>query len=319
MFKRILVPLDGSAIAEIALSYAEEMAIHLGSEVFLVNVRMPSEPPDKPAHQAYISRMAAATEQKIKKSKEISAGEKVKVASAIIGSSGTFTHPAEEILSYAEKENITLIVMATHGRTGIRRWALGSTADKVARATKCPILLVRAKTNAPKSVHLNKLLVPLDGSRPSEAVLPYVKHIAAKLKSKVTLLYVIELLYHYYPYSEMIGYNGAAAMITMPYTEEEMKPSKEAGEKYIKSLSDILTAGGIQTDYKVIIGHAGTDIIRVERETHPDIVVMSTHGHSGFGRWDHGSIADKVLRTGNTPILMVRPQQSKVRSAKVKH
>lgn len=309
MFKRILVPLDGSETAEIALPYAEDMAIHLGSEVILVNVKIPSEPPEKPVHQAYISRVAEAVEQKIKKSKEKPAGEKVKVASAIIGSSGILTHPAEEILDYADKENISLIAMATHGRTGIRRWALGSTADKVARASKSPVLLVRAKIDAPKSVHFDKILVPLDGSRASEAVLPYIEQIASKFKSQVTLFHVIELLYHYYPYSEIVGYNGAAAMVTVPYSEEEMKPNKEAGEKYIKSVSDILTAGGTKNNYEVRVGRAGTDIINFEKELHPDVVVMSTHGHSGFGRWDHGSIADKVLHSGSTPLLLVRPKQ----------
>ena len=66
---------------------------------------------------------------------------------------------------------------------------------------------------------------------------------------------------------------------------------------------------GIQTSYEVRTGSPGEEIIKVEGEMRPDMVAMSTHGHSGFGRWDHGSIADKVIHAGNTPLLLVRPRQ----------
>ena len=310
MYKRILVPLDTSKLAEIALPYAGELARHLGSEIILIHVRTLADGPDKPEHRVYLSKMAAATEQAMKKSPDLPRGEKVKVASAIVGSPGLLTHPAEQILDYAEKENINLIVMATHGRTGIRRWTLGSTANKVARAFKCPILLIRANAAVPKRVHLDKILVPLDGSIPGEAVLPYIENLASKLKTKISLLYVVELLYHYYPYAEPVGYYGSAGVVKVPYNEEEMKPWKEVGEKYIKSVNDKLTAQGIKTSYEVRTGSAGEEIIKAEAEIHPDVVAMSTHGHSGFGRFDHGSVADKVLHAGNTPLLLVRPQQS---------
>ncbi|OGO00435.1 MAG: hypothetical protein A2Y58_04255 [Chloroflexi bacterium RBG_13_51_52] len=310
MYKRLLVPLDGSKLAEIALPYAEEMARHLGSEIILVNVRTPAEYINKPEQREYLTVMAAKTEQNIKKSTDKPQGEKVKVASAIIGSPGILTHPAEQILDYAEKENVNLIVMATHGSTGIRRWALGSTANNIARAFKCPILLVRASTAAPKSVHLNRILVPLDGSKQSEAALPYIEYLASKLKTRVSLLSVVEMLYHIYPYTEPLGYYGASGIMKVPYNEEEMKPMQEVAEKYIKSVNDKLNAGGIKTSYEVRTGSPGEEIIKAEEEMKPDIVAMSTHGHSGFGRFDHGSVADKVLHGGNTPLLLVRPKQA---------
>ena len=242
----------------------------------------------------------------MKKSPALPSGEKGKVASAVVGSVGLLTHPAEEILGYAEKENISLIVMATHGRTGIRRWTLGDTANKVARASKCPVLLIRANTDVPESVHLDGILVPLDGSKLSEAVVPYIENLASKLKTKISLINVVEPPYHYYP-----GYGGAGyeSLVRAPYTEEEIKPLKEVAEKYVKSVSEKLMAEGIKTSYEVKVGSAGEEIIKVEEEIHPDMVAMSTHGHSGFGRWEHGSVADKVLHHGNIPLLLVRPKQ----------
>jgi nucleotide-binding universal stress UspA family protein len=308
MYKRIVIPLDGSELAERALPYAEELARKLGSEVILLNVRRPSEDPDHPEHRAYLSKRVATTEQEIKKSPSLPSGEKVKVDSAIIGVSGLLTHPAEEILDYAETNNIGLIIMATHGRTGIKRWALGSTAEKVARASKCPILLIRASTDLRRSVHLDKILVPLDGSIHSEVVLSHIENIAPKLKARVYLLKIVEPTYHVYPVYDEVAYYGGSGMVEMPYTEEEMKPIKVAAEEYIKSVSRKLMAEGIKTSYKVEVGSAAEGIIRAEEEMGVDMVAMSTHGHSGFGRWEHGSIADKVLHGGNKPLLLVRPQ-----------
>jgi nucleotide-binding universal stress UspA family protein len=310
MYRRILVPLDTSKLAEIALPYAEELAVKLGSEVILLHVGTLADVPDQPEHKVYINKMVAATERHIKKSPALLPGEKVKVVSAIIGSPGIITNPAEEILDYAEKENISLIIMATHGRTGIRRWALGSTANKVARAARCPLLLIRAGASVSKKVRLEKILVPLDGSKPGEAVLPYVENLASRLKSKISLLNVVEPLYHIYPYSGGVGYYGIGGITRVPYNEEEMKPLKVVAEKYVKDVNDKLSDQGIRTSYEVRIGSPGEEIIKAEGETHPDMVAMSTHGHSGFGRWEHGSIADKVLHAGNTPLLLVRPPKS---------
>jgi len=305
MYKRLLIPLDGSELAEVALPYSEELAGKLDSKVILINVRAPGEDPDNPEHRLYLSKMAATIEQNIRKSDDIPPRLKIKVESAIIGSSGLLTHAAEEIVDYAEKENISLIVMATHGRTGIKRWALGSTADKVIRAAKCPVLLIRANANVSKNVHLDKILVPLDGSKQSEAVLPYIENLAPKLKPNISLLSIVERPYHYSTYAAGPGFEG---ILRTPYTEEETKPLKVVVEKYLESVSEKLMASGIKTSHEVKIGSAGEEIIKTEGKIHPDIVAMSTHGESGFSRWEYGSIADKVMRAGNTPLLLVRPQ-----------
>jgi nucleotide-binding universal stress UspA family protein len=309
MYKRIVVPLDGSELAERALPYAEELARKLGSEVILLNVRRPSEDPAHPEHRAYLSKLAATIEKDIKKSPSLPPGEKVKVDSVIIGASGLLTHPAEEILDYAETNNVSLIVMATHGRTGIKRWALGSTAEKVARAFRCPILLVRANVDMPQSVRLDKILVPLDGSMRSETVLSHIENISPKLKARIYLLKVVEPLHHIVPVYDDVGYYGGTGVVETPYTEEEMKPIRAVAEEYIESVSRKLKADDIETSHKVKVGSAAEEIIKAEEEIGVDMVAMSTHGRSGFGRWDHGGIADKILHGGNKPLLLVRPHQ----------
>jgi nucleotide-binding universal stress UspA family protein len=309
MFKKILVPLDTSKLSEIALPYAEELAVKLGEEVILLHVGTLADSEDKSDHGTYLRRITTRTERKIEKSAALSSNAKVKVTLTLLGSPSIITNPPEEILDYAEKENVSLIVMATHGRTGIRRWALGSTTNKVAKAAKCPLLLIRASTAARRKIGLAKILVTLDGSRPSEAVLPYVEALALKFKSRISLLNIVEPLYHVYPYSETMGYYGSAGVVRMPYTEEEIKPTKDVAEKYIKDISDKLSSKGVPTSYKIRIGSPGEEIIKAEEEMHPHLIAMSTHGHSGFGRFENGSVADKVLHAGNTPLLLVRPQK----------
>jgi nucleotide-binding universal stress UspA family protein len=299
MYERLLVPLDGSELAEVAIPYAEELAGKFGSKVILLNVRRPSEDPSNPEHGAYLNKMIAMIEDDTKKSPALSSGEKAKVESAIIGLSGLLTHPAEEILDYAEKENISLIIMATHGRTGIKRWALGSVAEKVVRASTKPILLVRANINGRNKISLRNILVPLDGSKQSESLLPNIKNLASELKSKVILLHVILQPYHIYA--------GAEGVVEVRYTREELKMKRVDAKNYLERLGRLCIGKGIIFSTQVRVGEAAEEIIKLAEKHNIDLVAMSTHGRSGFSRWEHGSIADKVLHAGNTPLLLTRP------------
>ena len=190
--------------------------------------------------------------------------------------------------------------MATHGRTGIKRWALGSTTDKVVRASKSPVLLIRANTGVRKKTSLDKILVPLDGSKHSETILSHIESLASRLRARVILLHVVIQPYRVYAASE--------GVVEVPYTEEEIKSLKADAEEYLQKVSSKLMAERITTSYEVRVGSAAEEIIKLADETPTDVVAMSTHGESGFSRWEHGSIADKVLHAGNTPLLLVRPQ-----------
>lgn len=137
MYSKVLVPLDGSELAEVALPYAEELARRLGSEVTLLGVSESAGARVYYKHQVYLEGVLESTKHSVMTSLE-KAEDAIKVESAIpVGS------PAEEIIDYADRNNIDLIIMVTHGRSGIGRWALGSVAEKVVRAGNTPVLLVR--------------------------------------------------------------------------------------------------------------------------------------------------------------------------------
>jgi len=297
MYEKILVSLDGTELAELALPYAEELAGKLGSQVILIYVSESAEDPYHHMHQLYLQRMVETTKQGAERSLEKPATKEIKVESAIL-----VGDPAEEILDYADKEDIGLIIMATHGRSGIRRWALGSVADKVIRATERPVALIRAKGVRPdvraKGI-LNRALVPLDGSKESETIIPYVEELTSKLKAEVVLLHIVARTYHVY-------YGGVGEGAKIPYTDEEMEPLKASAEDYLKKVADGLKDKGIATKTEVRVGAAAEEIIKLADEIGADLVAMSTHGRSGVSRWAYGSVADKTLQGGNTPLLLVR-------------
>ena len=190
MYQRILVPLDGSELAEVALPYAEELAERLGGEMTLLHVCDSAEDPNRHTHEVYIEKMAE------------SMGERgLKAKPALL-----FGHVAEQRVDYADTEAIGLIIMATHGRSGIRRWVLGDVAAKVVRASSRPVALIRAEAGPPKPRDgiLSKILVPLDGSKESEVVIPRVEPLASQLNSEIVLLHVIAPTYFVYSILSLI-------------------------------------------------------------------------------------------------------------------
>ncbi|MBI3091415.1 MAG: universal stress protein [Candidatus Tectomicrobia bacterium] len=138
MFKRILVALDGSPLAEQILPHVKELAVQSKATIFLLRVALAHTFPgvDPTEHQV---KVVAEAEEYIERLRQQMAGEGLKVQAAV-----RYGHDAEEILDHSEMNEIDLVAMSTHGRSGVRRWVLGSVAEKVLRHSKVPILLFRA-------------------------------------------------------------------------------------------------------------------------------------------------------------------------------
>ncbi|MDZ4230451.1 MAG: universal stress protein, partial [Dehalococcoidales bacterium] len=197
MYKRMLVPLDGSELAEDVFTYAKELAPKLNIDIILLNVCPPETNEFIPMHQAYIDHAAEVLKRQLPKTpkskEEEPAGKRIKMSGEL-----AVGYPAEEIIRYAEENKIDLILMATHGRSGLKRWTLGSVADKVLRASKIPVLLIHPRV--PDEIIYDKwpkqtLLVPLDGSELAESVLPHVETLAKQRGPRmvdVTLLRICE-------------------------------------------------------------------------------------------------------------------------------
>ncbi|MGD0857474.1 MAG: universal stress protein [Dehalococcoidia bacterium] len=298
MYEKILVPLDGSELAEVALPYAEELAGRLGSEIILIYVSELTKDPGDKKLRSYLQKMVEATKDGASKySNKPGIGPAVEVKSIILSGS-----PAEKIVEYADNENIGLIVISTHGQSGIKRWALGSVADKVVRATIRPVALIRAKGARPDmrgKGMLNKVLVSLDGSKEGEAIIPYIEELASRLKVKVILLKVLAR-----------GYYASDTYIPLP--DQQIESDKALATAYLNNVGARLKEKGIaitieeRLDIEIRFGNEAEQIIQFADELHADLLAMTTHGRSGVGRWVFGSVAEKVLHEGNTPLLLVR-------------
>ncbi len=156
---------------------------------------------------------------------------------------------------------------------------------------------------------LKKILVPLDGSKVAEAVLPYVESLVSGLapgiKGEVTLFHVLSPTYYV-----VAGEAGAP----IPYTEAEIEQIKKKTVGYLDKAGEGLRSTGAVVECKVGVGKAADEINKAADEINADLVAMSTHGRSGLSRWAFGSVTDRVLRGGNRPVLMVRAPRETVKT-----
>lgn len=277
MYNKVVVPLDGSALAEVALPYAEEMAGKMGSKITLLSVLASQDAEQESDIHRYLTRVIDHTRHQVTKYTEPLEKEDIKVESATRAG-----NPAEEILDFVTKGSPCLTVMATHGRSGLTRWAVGSVADKIVRASNMqPVLLIRANGAHPdvraKRI-LKRILIPLDGSSGSEAVIPHIIQIAGSLKMEVFFTKAIKRVNN--------GY-------------------KEA-EEYLQEWCHRVEEKSIQAQYHIRTGPAAEEIIDLADELASDIVAMTTRGQSSTSLWPLGSVAQKILLAGNTPLLLIK-------------
>ncbi len=301
MPEKLLVPLDGSKLSEVVLPYVEELTTKIGYEVILINVRSPAEDPYHPDLKEYLQNIAEKIQSNIQTNLKKYSDKKRNIKIEIVGSGTIVTNSAKGILDYADNENIAMIIMATHGRTGISLWTIGSVAEKIVQASKYPVLLIRANNDLKKD-SIRKILVPLDGSRECEFVLAFTGDLASMLKAKVTLLHIILQPYYFYA-----SVNGLA---DVTFSVDELNKKKQDAKKYLEEKRKILEKKGIMTSIQVRAGQVASGIVSLAEKNNFDMVVMSTQGGPGFHHYRHGSVADKVLHEGNIPLLLVKKEAS---------
>ncbi|HVO91186.1 MAG TPA: universal stress protein [Terriglobales bacterium] len=287
-FKKILVPLDGSELAEQILPYVRYLAEACALSIEFLRVNdLESMTPYAPPLQGeqYLRRVL----------KEYFASTARTRTSVELG------RPAEVIVDYAKVDPSCWIAMATHGMSGIRRWALGSVVSKVALSTVNPLLIVRPTDRLDRgaAIEFKTIFVPLDGSGLAERVLPHVVALATRLKVEVQLMRVYTLPPEaYFPGDGVMGQSAA------PFKE---KLQSEA-ETYLNAKVQELRAEGLESvSTTAIQGDAASEIIDVACKTDNPLIAMSTHGRSGVGRWMLGSVAEKVIQHSRVPVLLIRP------------
>jgi nucleotide-binding universal stress UspA family protein len=287
MTRRILVPLDGSPLAESILPSVVEFARLTGAHVTLVRVVEPA------TEDAGVREAEAAVQPYLAGVAERLATEGLTVDTLVLSGQA-----ADQIIERAH--DFDLIAMATHGRSGIGRWVYGSVADKVLRGAGTPVLLVRARADGPVATgHPRSILAPLDGSEVAEQALPLATAVAKAAGAELALVqsvFWVQMAGGGYPY-------GDGPVIQA----DEMLEQAEAGARaYLGEVEGRLKADGLNVRSVIRFDPAADSILSAAEEEQADLIVMSTHGRSGLGRWVLGSVADRVLRGATTPVLLVR-------------
>ncbi len=217
---------------------------------------------------------------------------------------------AEEILRYADENAIDLILMANHGRSGVKRWTMGSVADKILRASKVPVFLVHAENE--NTVPYDRwpghtILVPLSGSDVSASIIPHAIMLAKQKGTtvNVVLMEVCEppVAPSYYS-PELTG----VPLNWGQFIEQEMVRSKEAAQKYLSGVETQFKDAGIPVSSMVLTGKPAEEIINYGNNNPYTVFLMATHGRSGLSRLVYGSVAESVLFDITNPIVLVRPQ-----------
>ncbi len=283
MYEKILVPLDGSELAEQAMPYVERLAQKLKSEVILITVCLPGDPMER-ALAEYVERRA----------------EKIQSLGVSTRSLCIEGEPAVSIINFAEKNKIGLIVISTHGKSGVSHWPLGSIAGKVVQRSNIPVFLVRsshpAKTAADKE--LSNILVTLDGSRFSEAIIPYVEKLAKSMNSEVNLLRVVEPA----KLPQLAAYREREK-----YEKEFMAKMEREAERYLAKRKTALESKGVKVNSAFLIGKPVETILQYTEDKSANLLALTTHGFSGIAKWAYGSVASRLIDGSPKPCLLVRP------------
>jgi nucleotide-binding universal stress UspA family protein len=203
----------------------------------------------------------------------------------------------------AAAEKGTLIMMATHGRSGLNRFFLGSVTEKVLRATSSPLLVVRAKEGAVDGGEavFKSLVVPLDGSELAESVMPSVVALAKQLDLEVILFRAYAV-----PYGAYTAGEGFYDPVNL---EGFLARLREETIDYLENKTAELKRKGIEkVSYLAKEGLSADEIISFGRESPDHLIAMCTHGYSGVKRWVLGSVTEAVVRHAGDPVLVLRAQ-----------
>ena len=307
----ILAPLDGSTLAEQVLPSVRMLAPILDAKVKLLHVVLeierfhlamdfdPGDPlaPQRMQRQNAWQMLRQNAEQYLDRHAAHLCAAGIETSCEVL-----LGAPADTIVHVAEGEDINLIAMATHGYSGIKRWALGSVTDKVVHATNIPVFVVRGTEPRPAGVRpIRRILVPLDGSALARQALPFAADLAKSTRADLILLTVATP-----PLLE-----APELMSSSLRTDDALAGLQDQLMVELGGLADELGPHDVRITPLAVNGFAADTIIDVAEQRQAGLIVMATHGYSGLKRWALGSVADKVLHAATTPLVLVRAQNQR--------
>src|SRR5579859_162523 len=296
MFNTVVVPLDGSELAERALPYAVRFAAERGGRLVLVRAALGPPPSGLDWERQQLAAMAEANTYLASVAEKVATRVPVRTAPV-------YGHPADEILAVVRQFDADSIVMATHGRTGLAHLLYGSVAETVLSHSPVPVFVVHARPGeaaaAPFDAASARVIVPLDGSAFAEAVLPAALEIVGDA-GELVLTSVAEPPDH-------VERDERGRVLA--YLDQQEEAITRDTVDYLRQIQAALKhlRPELQVTLDVRIGDPAAGIAIAEVARAADLVVMATHGRTGLRRALLGSVAGNVVATGSVPVVLVSP------------
>lgn len=309
-FASIMVPLDGSPLAERALPLGLDLTERARGRLRLVLVHQSPPPPvDKAA-----ARLAVKVELAVRRAERayLRATQARLARTAPKGRvrGVTLTGPVGDALAgYVSELGIDLVVMATHGRGGFERAWLGSVADRLVRTLEIPVLLVRARSEpAVEAGPGGPVLVPLDGSPRAEEALGPAVALARLWDAEVQLIQVVRPV--------MLA-TDPGLPVPSTYDEAATGIGKNIAQDYLDDIAEEVRALGVRASANAVLGWGAADtLLELAVPGRVGVLALATHGRGGLRRVALGSVADKLVRAASVPVLVCRPPGRRARSAR---
>lgn len=296
MLEKVLVPLDGSQLAECVLPHVVAIAEPFKAQVSLLQVlERPIttgtsplvDPLDWQLRKVEADSYLATVQTRLEKH-QLSAQKHLLQGQA-----------AERILEYAHSNQADLVILSSHGHHGLGRWNVSATVQHILQHVTTSVLLIHANPSTASEaepIHYRRLLVPLDGSRRAESALPIAARLAEEHEAELLLIHIVTK-------PEMAR--------RMPPTPEDadlinrfVERNRAEGQKYLEQIQADLP-GKVQV--RLLIGDNVTVLVQnLVQQEQIDLLILSAHGYSGDVRWAFGSTTFRLITGGTTPVLMVQ-------------
>jgi nucleotide-binding universal stress UspA family protein len=284
-YKRILVPLDGSVVAEAAIAYAGLIAGRNKAELVLLTVcDRDSETTTRP-RQVYLEHKAGELRE-----------EGLKVSTVVVCG-----NTVEQIAVYAVRNKIDLLTISSRGYSGVKRLLLGSVAGKVIDSVKIPILLVKAGSAGKEQPELRRILLPMDGSQFSETSVPYAQSLIGGTDAEIVLLTVAKTL------SVPSDRSANIKPSWEEYRDALVAEAKEQAMAYLERVRTAFTDENTSVKLLVEMGEPAESIMQTAKREKINLIALSSHGRTGAERVLYGSVARRLIDESRIPLLLIRP------------
>lgn len=297
MLTSIVVPLDGSPFSEMALARAADIARRTGARLDLVRVLAPGY---RPTMTRNVSPTDATLDQDLRREAVEALGataQKLTVSGLVVSHAVVEGDVAAEILAHVKKQGAGLVVLATNGRTGLRRLLLGSVAAALVRECPAAVLVVKAREAISTDVVASgdAVLLPFDGSERDYDALDLVQLVSELVPGKLVLLHVVEPV-------TLPGRGDVDAV-----DRAALRDQRASAAEYLARLAAELEGSSIKASVQTTPDDDATSgILRVASRVDASLIAMVTRARGGSRLWNPGSVADRVLREGDRDVLLVR-------------